>query len=324
MPVEVNSTPVLRKGRIDRILVVARDISERVQVEAERHEQREYLEALVVQRTEELNIRVAEVELLNQAMMNLLEDFRATNIKVTSTADKLEATNQELESFAYSVSHDLRAPLRGIDGWSLALLEDYGEQLDATAHQYLNRVRSEAQRMGQLIDALLKLSRVSRTEMHLKILDISVLAQAVIARLRATHPERQVEVLIESGLSAFGDVTLLEIVLTNLLGNAWKFTGTRELAHIEFGCMISPTDESESCATQRVFYVRDNGVGFDIAYAKKLFGAFQRMHRVSEFPGTGIGLATVRRIIHRHGGQVWAEAKFDHGATFYFTLRENL
>ena len=235
---------------------------------------------------------------------------------------KLEAANKELEAFSYSVSHDLRAPLRGIDGWSLALLEDYYDQLDAPARQYLDRVRSEAQRMGQLIDALLQLSRVSRAEMQKSLVNLTTLAQTIVTRLQATQPEHQVEAVIQPGLTAQGDATLLEIVLTNLLGNAWKFSGARQPARIEFGrlpTLSSPTEEDKE---KVVYFVRDNGVGFDMAYAKKLFGAFQRMHKASQFPGTGIGLATVQRIIHRHGGRVWAEAQVDRGATFYFTLEE--
>jgi PAS domain S-box-containing protein len=244
--------------------------------------------------------------------------------RVRERTAQLEAANKELEAFSYSVSHDLRAPLRGIDGWSLALLEDYYDQLDEQARQYLDYVRSEAQRMGRLIDDLLQLSRVTRAEMQTSAVDLTALAQTVAARLRATQPERQVEMVIQPGLTAHGDAALLEIVLTNLLGNAWKFGGTRCPARIEFGCLPHPTPPLLSGEGREgvIYFVRDNGVGFDMAYAQKLFGAFQRMHRASEFPGTGIGLATVQRIIHRHGGQVWAEAQVDQGATFYFTLEE--
>lgn len=244
--------------------------------------------------------------------------------RVRERTAQLEAANKELEAFAYSVSHDLRAPLRGIDGWSLALLEDYYDQLDEQARQYLDYVRSEAQRMGRLIDDLLQLSRVTRAEMHHGPVDLTALAQTVAARLRATQPERQVEVVIQPGLTAHGDAALLEIVLTNLLGNAWKFGGTRCPARIEFGCLPHPTPPPKAGEGREgvIYFVRDNGVGFDMAYAQKLFGAFQRMHRASEFPGTGIGLATVQRIVHRHGGRVWAEAHVNQGATFYFTLEE--
>ncbi len=244
--------------------------------------------------------------------------------RVRERTAQLEAANKELEAFAYSVSHDLRAPLRGIDGWSLALLEDYYDQLDEQARQYLDYVRSEAQRMGRLIDDLLQLSRVTRAEMQTSAVDLTALAQTVAARLRATQPERQVEVVIQPGLMAYGDAALLEIVLTNLLGNAWKFSGTRCPARIEFGCLTHPTPPPKVREGKEgvIYFVRDNGVGFDMAYAQNLFGAFQRMHRASEFPGTGIGLATVQRIVHRHGGRVWAEAHVNQGATFYFTLEE--
>jgi PAS domain S-box-containing protein len=232
--------------------------------------------------------------------------------RVRERTAELEAANKELEAFAYSVSHDLRAPLRGIDGWSLALAEDYGERLDERAQQYLDKVRSETQHMGLLIDDLLQLSRVSRTEMQREPVDLTSLARHIAAGLREGCPERQIEFVIEPGLRASGDARLLEVVLTNLLGNAIKFTSPRAEARIQFG-------RSGGDGTP-VYYVRDNGVGFDMAYASTLFGAFQRLHKSSEFPGTGIGLATVQRIIHRHGGRVWADAQAGRGATFYFTI----
>jgi signal transduction histidine kinase len=231
---------------------------------------------------------------------------------------QLEATNKELEAFAYSVSHDLRAPLRGIDGWTLALIEDYCHECRRADHrgrEYLDRVRSEAQRMGSLIDALLELSRITRAEIQRDNVDLTSIAHKVAARLREVNAQRQIEFDIEPGLTTFGDARLLEIALTNLLGNAVKFTGTRALARVEVG----QAGQNGGSA----FYVRDNGVGFDMAYLPKLFGAFQRFHKTSEFPGTGIGLATVQRIVRRHGGQVWAEAQPDHGATFYFVLGED-
>jgi PAS domain S-box-containing protein len=234
--------------------------------------------------------------------------------RVRQRTAQLESANTELEAFAYSVSHDLRAPLRGIDGWSLALMEDYHDQLDAQARQYLEFVRTEAQRMGQLIDDMLQLSRVTRSDMQSGRVDLSALAQTVTTRLRAEQPGRQVELVIQPGLVATGDSRLIEIVLTNLFSNAWKFTGRRPTARIEFG-----RTEVEG---RQAFFVHDNGVGFDMTFAQKLFGAFQRMHKLSEYPGTGIGLATVQRIVHRHGGRVWAEAQVDQGATFYFTLEE--
>ena len=207
-----------------------------------------------------------------------------------------------------------RAPLRGIDGWTLAFLEDYAHRLDDQGRTYLERVRTETQRMGQLIDDMLSFSRVSRTEMQRQPVDLTALARAIIARLRETGLERRVEFVIQEGLTATSDPALLEIALFNLLDNAWKFTSKRSGALIEFGRV--PQEG------QPVFFVRDNGAGFDPAYADKLFGAFQRLHKASEFPGTGIGLATVQRILHRHGGRVWAEAAVGGGATFYFTFEE--
>ena len=217
-----------------------------------------------------------------------------------------------MESFAYSVSHDLRAPLRGIDGWSLALVEDFGAQLDEEARHYLGRVRSEAQRMGQLIDDLLRLSRVTRAALDRDSVDLTAMARSIADNLREIHADRQIEFAVQPGLTAYGDARLLEVVLTNLLNNAAKFTGKQAEARIEVG----RTENGGKPA----FYVRDNGAGFDMAYARSLFGPFQRLHRSSEFPGTGIGLATVQRIVHRHGGRVWAEAQVGRGATFYFTL----
>jgi len=236
--------------------------------------------------------------------------------RVAERTAQLDVANKELEAFAYSVSHDLRSPLRGIDGWSLALLEDYSSQLDEQAKTYLMRVRSETQRMGNLIDDLLQLSRLTRAEMHTVQVNLSVTAHRVATQLQETAPERQVEFLIQPGLNAHGDAHLLEIALTNLLDNGFKFTGKTPSARIEFG-----QTEIEG---QRVFFVRDNGAGFDMTLANKLFGAFQRLHKASDFPGTGVGLMIVQRIVHRHGGRVWAEAAVKQGASFYFTLEERL
>jgi PAS domain S-box-containing protein len=227
-------------------------------------------------------------------------------------ASELDATNKELEAFSYSVSHDLRAPLRAVDGFSLALLEDYGDQLDEEGKHYLESVRRASQRMAQLIDDLLALSRITRAEMHRDTVDLSEIAHLIADELQKAHPDRRVRFSISPGLKAVADVRLLRIALENLLGNAWKFTSKKEHALIEFGVI-----EYEGRPS---FYVRDDGAGFDSAYADKLFGAFQRLHSASEFPGTGIGLATVQRIIHRHGGHVWATGAIDEGAIFYFTL----
>jgi len=233
--------------------------------------------------------------------------------QVAERTAELSAANEELQAFAYSVSHDLRAPLRGIDGWSVALLEDCWAQLGEQGQGYLQRVRQEAARMGELIDNLLLLSRVTRSEMQRTGVDMSALASKVLERLRSSDPDRQVEVAVEPGLVADGDPKLLEIALTNLIGNAWKFTSKHSSARIQFGAI--------GANGERAYYVRDDGVGFDMANAQRLFSPFHRMHRVSEYPGTGIGLATVQRVVHRHGGRVWAEAAVGQGATFYFTLK---
>lgn len=236
------------------------------------------------------------------------------NEELTQQASRLEAVNKELESFSYSVSHDLRAPLRGIAGFAQALEEHAGERLDETSHSYLQRVQRAAQRMGLLIDDLLKLSRLSRAEMKLVPVDLSVLAAAAVATLRAAEPERQVAVEIDPDIRVAGDPALLRVVLDNLIGNAWKFTAATPDASIAFSC-LPPNAEGKVICT-----VRDNGAGFDMRYAHKLFGPFQRLHTQAEFPGSGIGLATVQRIIRRHGGDVTATGEINHGAAFEFTL----
>jgi light-regulated signal transduction histidine kinase (bacteriophytochrome) len=234
------------------------------------------------------------------------------NRQLHQTQDELQISNKELEAFSYSVSHDLRAPLRAIDGFSRILLEDYSNKLDADGKDSLSRIRAASQRMGQLIDDLLQLSRHTRSKMHCEAVNLSALGRALTDELQKTEPARRVEFVIEPDMIANADAGLMRIALENLLDNAWKFTGNQAVPRIEFG------------QTQRngepVFFVRDNGAGFDMAYAGKLFGAFQRLHRPADFPGTGIGLATVQRIIHRHGGRVWAESQVGHGATFYFSL----
>ncbi|MGQ9861983.1 MAG: PAS domain-containing sensor histidine kinase [Thiobacillaceae bacterium] len=227
-------------------------------------------------------------------------------------SDELADANRELEAFSYSVSHDLRAPLRAIDGFSQALQEDYGEHLDASGRDYLRRVRNAAQRMATLIDDLLELSRVSRSPLQPATVDLSRMAAEILAELQEQQPERNVAISIQPGLTAWGDPGLLRTALENLLGNAWKYTGRTAAARIEVG--------SEHTEAGNVFHVRDNGAGFDMRYADKLFGAFQRLHHPSEFEGTGIGLATVQRIIHRHGGRIWAQAIPGEGACFMFTL----
>jgi two-component system, NtrC family, sensor kinase len=228
--------------------------------------------------------------------------------------DELEWKNKELETFSYSVAHDLRAPLRSVDGFSQLLLEDYADKLDDTGKDYLGCIRESAQHMGQLIDDLLSLSRVTRSEFQRQDMDLSAICHTVIERLRKRDPQRQVAVTITQGLAAEGDARLMTVALENLLGNAWKFTGKTAGARIEVGMT---EQDGNPC-----YFVRDNGAGFDMAYAGKLFGVFQRLHGVTEFEGTGIGLATVQRVIRRHGGRIWAHAEVDKGATFFFTLED--
>ena len=259
-----------------------------------------------------------ELGALSQAFDQMAARLADTVTALEYKTALLEETNKELESFSYSVSHDLRSPLRGIDGWGLALVEDYGGQLDATAHDYVDRIRYETQRMGRLIDDLLQLARVTRTEIRHDRVDLSALADSIVERLKQSQASRQIDYIIAPGLTVQGDFHLLEIALTNLLDNACKFTSPRSAARIEFGSTVAEDPATKMRGS--AYFVRDNGVGFDMAHAQKLFGAFQRMHGTTQFPGTGIGLATVQRIVHRHGGKVWAEARLDQGATFYFTL----
>ena len=231
--------------------------------------------------------------------------------RVRQRTAELEASTRELDAFAYSVSHDLRAPLRSLAGFSEVLLEDYADVLDETGRSYLRRIEANADRMARMIDDLLDLSRATRVELRRKQVDISELAWDVIAELRDAYPEREVQARVADGLTAGGDAHLIRLVLRNLLGNAWKFTARSEPAVIE----VDGTGPD-----RQVIVVRDNGAGFDMRYAAKLFDPFQRLHSTSDFEGTGIGLAIVHRIVHRHGGRIWAEGEVGNGAAFFFTL----
>ncbi len=288
------------------------DITQRRAVEKERMELQKSLEEKVREQTDELRLRVGESERLNRAMMNLLDDLKTSNRELEVSSQSLAEANRELEAFSYSVSHDLRAPLRGIDGFCMVLLEDYAGRLDDQGRHYLSRIRSATIHMGKLIDDLLRLSRISRATPSLVLMDLSALAREIAQELKKSAPRRTVDFQIEPDIRVTADPRLMHIVLENLLGNAFKFTGRRDHAKIEFG-----RDQTDG---QTVFRVRDNGDGFDMRYADKLFTPFQRLHRTDEFEGTGIGLSIVNRIIQRHKGRIWAQSAVGEGAGFYFTL----
>jgi len=274
---------------------------------------------------------LAGLLLVTQKYRDLVERERSANLRqaaeevrqlnaeleqrVARRTAELEAANTELESFSYSVSHDLRAPLRAVDGFARLLAQQYAEQLDADGARYLYRVRDAAEQMGQLIDDLLAFSRLGRKALHLQPLsanDLETMLNAVVDELRLESADRLVEVVVGDLPPCAADPALLRQVWTNLIRNAWKYTRPRAVARIEIGSLKTYAGLA--------YYVRDNGVGFDMQYSDKLFGVFQRLHRAEEFEGTGVGLANVHRIVQRHGGQVWAEAVIDQGTTFYFTL----
>lgn len=263
----------------------------------------------------EISIQLISLAEDRQRFIAIVRDItqrRKQEALVQERTNALQIANKELEAFSYSVSHDLRAPLRAVDGFSQVLIEDYGDKLDESGLNYLQRVRTGAQNMGVLIDDMLKLARVTRVPLKPADVDLSAMALEIISQFRQLEPDRNIDIDVTDGLRAQGDPGLLRVALENLLGNAWKYTGETVAAHITF--------DAEQCDGKTVFCVRDNGVGFDMKFANKLFGPFQRLHRQDEFEGTGIGLATVARIIHRHGGRVWAEAAPYRGATFFFTL----
>lgn len=259
-------------------------------------------------------LQAAELREANERIIASTSEIRELNetleLRVKQRTSELEATNRELEAFSYSVSHDLRAPLRTVDGFSLALEEDYADAVDAVGKDYIRRIRAGVQRMGQLIDALLQLSRITRAEVETTEFDLSALADSVASTLVQENPGREIEFRIEPGLTAIGDPRLIRVALENLFGNSVKFTSRLPSALIEFG----------KDPAQNAYFVRDNGAGFDMAYADRLFSAFHRLHGDKDFKGSGIGLATVSRIIHRHHGKIWARSEVNNGATFFFSL----
>jgi PAS domain S-box-containing protein len=276
-PASYLAAPFVEKESVQGVVITIRDITETRRIQDELQRSREELEQRVVERTVNLT-----------------------------------AANQELEAFSYSVSHDLRSPLRSIDGFSQALLEDYADKLDAEGQDSLQRIRAASQKMGRIIDDLLNLSKLTRTQMRTERIHISEMVQKILDEFQSSDKSRQVETVVQGNLLATGDSSLIRIALENLLSNAWKFTGKQEKARIVFG--------AERINGEKIYFVEDNGAGFNMQYGSKLFGAFQRLHQAHEFSGTGIGLATVRRIIHRHGGRIWAESEVDRGAKFFFTL----
>jgi signal transduction histidine kinase len=295
-----------------------KEIETRTRLEREMHELNHTLEYRVRQRTDQLQRLNNELRLESTERRRAEEQTRSLNLnleqRVTERTMQLRLANQELEAFSYSVAHDLWAPLRAIDGFSQALLEDFGDQIPEGGKRFLGRICAASERMGMLIDSMLELSRLTRSDISRKYVDLSAMAHSVVETLAADRPNPGTTVDIQGDLSTEADPKFMRIVLENLIGNAWKYTSKNPEAHIEFGRL------PESAQPEATWFVRDNGVGFDMRYAEKLFGVFQRLHTEAEFPGNGVGLATVRRILAKHGGRIWADAQVGRGATFFFTV----
>lgn len=321
-----NSIPIKRRGQETAfinahnipvpgeslMISIAWDVTDQKKAQFQREEALAEIRSLNEALEQKVDLRTRELRESQLALLNVVDDLNQSANHQAQTNRALETVNKELAAFSYSVSHDLRAPLRSIDGFSSALMEDYGDQLNDEGKNYLQRIRRATQHMGQLIDDLLNLSRVSQSEFYRQDVDLSAMVREITDADRQKNPQSNLAVDIQEGVVVRADQRLMNIALTNLLDNACKFAGKNERPRIEFGTEIQ---EGET-----VIFVRDNGVGFDMAYVGRLFGAFQRLHRIDEFPGTGIGLATVQRIIHRHGGWIRAQGELGKGATFYFTL----
>ena len=322
--IESTFTNLMEEESVQAIVINFRDISEQMAAEQRLKQTQKELELRVAERTADLNAQVAESEQLNSALTNLLEDLQAAHASLDSTSRKLLEANQELEAFTYSVSHDLRAPLRAINGFSRILVEGYKSELTSTAEQYLGLIQDGAQQMDQLILDLLNLSRLGRTQLKKQLVDPGQVVEQVIRDLSKEIKEHGIQVDLQDLPACCMDPVLMKQVYTNLISNAVKFSGNKADARIEIGSLIQPTGPDEASETQEetVYYVRDNGVGFDMAYVEKLFNVFQRLHLPEDYEGTGIGLAIVKRIVHRHGGRVWAEGEVGKGAAFYFTIPE--
>lgn len=290
------------------------DVTEQKELEHEKEAGLEAIRRLNAELEEKVNERTKALHENQLALLNVVDDLNRNSKALASANDALATVNKELAAFSYSVSHDLRAPLRSIDGFSSALLEDCGDRLDEAGKRYLNRIRRATKNMSQLIDDLLSLSRVTQSECNRQEINLGEMVREIAEAMSQKYPAARVVIDVQGEVIVRGDNRLMRIAMENLLDNAWKFTGRQEHPRIVFG---ATTQDNKN-----VIFLRDNGVGFDMNYAGKLFGAFQRLHRLDEFPGTGIGLATVLRIINRHGGQIWAESTVGMGATFYFTIPE--
>jgi PAS domain S-box-containing protein len=322
--IESTFTNLLEEESVQAIVINFRDINEQVIAEQQLKQTQKELERRVAERTADLNAQIAEGEQLNSALTNMLEDLQAAHTFLDQTSRKLLEANRELEAFTYSVSHDLRAPLRAIDGFSRILMEGFDTELTPQANQYLNFIRQGAQQMDQLILDLLDLSRLGRKTLKKQQFEPEMIVEQVVRDLSGEIDARGIQVEIQELPACTMDPVLMKQVYVNLISNAVKFSRDNTEAWIEIGSQIqsAASDESPETGEETVYYVRDNGIGFNMAYADKIFDVFQRLNRPEDYEGTGIGLAIVKRIVDRHGGRVWAEGEKGKGAAFYFTLPE--